>query len=448
MVVFALVGASSVIAGDIGGSRLTAAATSPIQHVVIVLQENHSFDNVLGRLCSEIDQGLIAHEPCDGATSGVLPDGTVIPLGRSPDIVPSTTHTVIGQRRSIDGGKMDGFGLVHGCTKAEKYACYSQFDPEQVPNLTALSEAFAISDRTFEFATTPSWGGHMVLASATLDGFRGDNPKTTLISGLGWGCDSRSDSPWWNGSAFVREPSCIPDQSGRGPYRPSPVPYVPTIFDRLDAAARSWRIYGGTGGPGLPASGYGWTICPTFYECLGSGQRANLVPAAQVLSDAEAGTLPNYAVVTPVLVNSQHNKSSMAAGDDWIGQVVGSIMDGPDWASTAIFVVYDDCGCFYDHVAPPDANTGIRVPMTIVSPYAKPGSTDSKDATFMSMLAFTEHTFGLAPLTAADANAYDYGGSFDFGQHPLSPIELVRVRVPAWEVRFIATHPVEEDDPT
>src|SRR2546422_4724334 len=107
----------------------------------------------------------------------------------------------------------------------------------------------------------------------------------------------------------------------------------------------------------------------------------------------------------------------MLKGDNRIGQAVSAIMTSPQWSSTAIFITYDDCGCFYDHVPPP-AGLGIRVPMVIVSPYAIPGSTDSADASVASMLAFTEHMFGLAPLTSEDANAYDYSNSFGFLQSP------------------------------
>ena len=84
----------------------------------------------------------------------------------------------------------------------------------------------------------------------------------------------------------------------------------------------------------------------------------------------------------------------MAVGDNWIGQVVSAIETGPDWASTAIFLTWDDCGCFYDHVAPP-TGLGIRVPMIMISPYVKAGTTDSNVASFASVLAFTETVFGL-----------------------------------------------------
>jgi phospholipase C len=133
----------------------------------------------------------------------------------------------------------------------------------------------------------------------------------------------------------------------------------------------------------------------------------------------------------------------MAMGDNWIGSVVGAIMSGPQWSSTAIFITYDDCGCFYDPVPPP-AGDGIRSPMVIVSPYARAGFTDSSSASTNSILAFIERTFGLAALGAADRNAYDYSGSFDFSQSPLSSIEMARTKVPARERKAIAETPVRE----
>jgi phospholipase C len=426
-----------------------SSAASPITHVVVIDLENHSFDSILGRLCAQIAAGTITgHDRCDGATTARLSTGAVIPIATSPDLVPGVDHSVSAQTKAVDGGAMDGFNLVSGCG-APKYGCISQFNPSQLPNAAALAERFVISDRTFEFANTPSWAGHMALASATTDGFKGNNPQPstfTTKTGPGWGCDSYKDTPWWNGSAFIEVPSCVPNAQGAGPYRASPVPYVPTIFDRLDGAGLSWKIFGGVGGDG---SGYGWTICPTFYECLGSSQRQNLVPSADVVTAAQDGTLPNMAIVTPTNADSEHNGYSMAVGDNWLGQVVGAIEGGPDWPSTAIFITWDDCGCFYDHVPPAFANEGIRVPMVIASPYARLGLTDSNDATYASILAYVEHNFGLTPLSTGDATAYDYSNAFDYSQSPAtSPVRMVRTKVKAGELRWIAAHPDSADDPT
>ena len=133
--------------------------------MVVVFQENHSFDNVLGAFCAQAAKGRPAHDPCDGATTGVLPDGSVIDLGPASDVVPPVDHRVKSQKVAIDNGTMDGFGLITGCRQKRNYACYTQFDPSQIPNVAALAGEFALSDATFEFSTTPSWVGHIVLAS-------------------------------------------------------------------------------------------------------------------------------------------------------------------------------------------------------------------------------------------------------------------------------------------
>jgi phospholipase C len=198
--------------------------------------------------------------------------------------------------------------------------------------------------------------------------------------------------------------------------------HVPTILDRLDKAGLSWKIYGGTGTPtpnstsAFQTSGWQWAICPTFAECLYSAQRNNLVPATDVLADASAGTLPAYSIITPTTANSQHNGFSMSEGDNYIGQIVSAIQKSPDWSSTVIFITYDDCGCFYDHVNPLayNAQWGIRLPMVIVSPYAKEGYTDRSPTSLTGILTFTERTFGLAPLNATDRTSYAYKNAFCF----------------------------------
>jgi phospholipase C len=119
----------------------------------------------------------------------------------------------------------------------------------------------------------------------------------------------------------------------------------------------------------------------------------------------------------------------MAAGDNWIGKVVDAIEHGPDWRLTAVFITYDDCGCFYDHVAPPEG-LGIRTVMVMVSPWVKAGKTDSHVASIASMLAFTEHVFGLPALTRKDSTAYDFRHAFDYHQRPVKPVPMTHTRVP------------------
>jgi Phosphoesterase family len=400
------------------------AVGTPIKHIVIIYQENHSFDNVLGVLC-------VTDHRCDGATSGKVSNGQIIPLGAATDVVPPIGHKVEHQVTAIDGGKMDRFDLISGCAKTT-YACYVQFSPTQIPNLAALARAFALSDKTFTAGPMPSWGAHLDLVASQMDGFTGDNPtRGTVPPGQGWGCDSKKDTPWISslGRTPIMVPSCVPAQNGGGPYRPSPVKWVPTIMDSLDRAGLTWNF---DAGPGF----YGWAICPTFADCLNGPQHLNVMPSTHILGVAKAGTLPSVSYVIPPGKTSQHNGTSMLVGDNWISKVVSALEAGPEWRSTAVFITYDDCGCFYDHGVPP-AGLGIRVPMVIVSPYARPAFTDSSVATQFSMLAYIEHTFGLAPLSTGDANAYDYNASFNYRQAPLRGILLTQTVVPNSTLRQI-----------
>jgi phospholipase C len=440
-----------------------AVVANPIRHVVVIFQENHSFDDALGAYCTAVAAGTIQrsglNNGCDGLTHATTMPGSPL-LRTMPDVVPLIYHSVKAQRDAIDAGKMDGWLKVTGCTTG---ACLAQRPPAQSPNLTALANGFALSDRTFEHSTSPSWVGHIEVVAATKAGFFGNNPwyragPGVPPQGLAWGCDSNNVAQYGNLTTMV--PSCVPDPTlpvakypYGGAFGPTPVKYVPTIMNRLNGAGLTWKLYAG-GGP-ITASqpkpaGYGWTICPAFAQCLYTQQSKGFVPNSQVLTAAKNGTLPSFSVVTPTNVQSQHNSNSWTAGDNWIGQVVSAIEHGPNWSSTAIFITWDDCGCFYDHVNPLlyGRDWGVRVPMVIVSPYARAGYTDSMPTTFSGILAYTEHTFGLTPLNTSDASAYDFKNSFDYSQTPLTIKAMVTTPILASSKRWIAAHPANKNDPT
>jgi phospholipase C len=419
------------------------AFITPIQHVVVIYQENHSFDNVLGNWCNTFSPAR-----CNGFTGTVkLQNGSLVAMKQSPDVVPQVDHGVQPQVAAIDGGKMDGWALIHGCAASFSYACLTYYTASQIPNLAALAAKFAVSDRTFSMADSPSFGGHLYAVGATTDNFNGNNPLPSKVPpGPGWGCDSKKDAQWIDPvtGKLSQQPACIPDPSlpgvtNGGAYRPTTAKYVPTIMDRLDASGLTWRIYAATS---VQSKSYNWSVCPSYAECLYGPQHKNMVSSEIVLADAAKGTLPNFSLVTPgggVSANaSQHNGASMLAGDNWIGQVVSAIEKGPNWKTTAIFIAYDDCGCFYDHVPPgtnPDrTQQGPRVPLVIVSPYARPAYTDSTPATFASILAYEEHVFGLSPLTSIDAAAYNFANSFNYSQIPLAAPAMVNTPLPPGEI--------------
>jgi Phosphoesterase family len=408
----ALLALALVLAGLAAASlRITTAGGAPsIEHVVVILQENHSFDNVLGQLCIQDHR-----ENCHAASSGENEKGETIPLSKASDVVPGVGHDQKSQLAAMHKGKMDGWENVSGCQQNQ---CYTAYEPSQIPSLAALAREGAISDAFFSRDIVPSWGAHLDFFAQTLDGFVGDNPtKAKHTPGPGWGCDSFLDAAWINPVTHktLKEPSCVPDREGRGPYRKSPVKYVPTIADRLEEAGRTWGIYGAVVSKGKAQGGYIWSTCPTFAECLLGPQKENMHEAAQFMSDAKAGKLPSFSIVTPSTdaegATSQHNGTSMLVGDNYIGKAVAAVKAGADAATTTIFIYYDDCGCFYDHVNPP-AGLGIRSPLVIVSPLAKPGFTDNETATNSSIMAYMETVLHVNPVSEEDRTAYNFHNSF------------------------------------
>jgi len=439
----------------VGARAQAATATGPAQavrHIVVLYQENHSFDETLGKFC-QVHGGR-----CDGYVGPVrLADGSVANMTQSADVVPDVWHDVHQQTLAVDGGAMDGWGGLNGCSASGGYQCLTYYTPNQIPNLAALADKYVVSDRTFSMYNSPSWGGHVYPAAATQDSFTGDLPRPAngVTPGPGWGCDSNLVAPWIDPVTKKQslQPSCIPAQAGtldsrqhpyNGAFKATQAKWVPTIMDRLDAKHLSWKLYSSTSV---------WSICPSFAECLYGPQHANLVPTDNFLDDARANRLPSYSVLLPGPGTSQHNGSSMLGGDNWIGEVLATLQKSSEWSSTVVFITYDDCGCFYDHVAPginPDGTKqGIRMPMVIISPYAKAGYTDTHPATFASILRFTEETFGLTPLSINDRDAYDYANSFNFS----APIAGARVSLAQHPVSQssrlqIAAHPIDPDDPT
>jgi phospholipase C len=434
------VAASPVEPGTPVTSSAVQRAKSPIDHVVIIYEENHSFDDILGQLC------LTRTTPCNGYTGRVrFADGVIAPNVTEPDIVPQAGHGKLSQRQAL----ADKWDLLLGCQRTP-YKCVTHVDPAGIPNIAALANRFAVSDATFGAYVTASYGAHVQLAGGTLDGFiSGSNPvnsRTGARPGPGWGCNSKKDVQWRNGK-FV--PSCIPSPDGGGPYRASPVPYRATIMQRIESAGLSWHIYQGNFTT-HPAD-HAWSICPYFNWCLKN--RFDLAHDSNTASfiQAASGTrpLPNVSFVLPLPATSQHNLTSLAWGDNYIGRIMNAVQRGPHWRSTAVFITWDDCGCFYDHVKPPPGMS-LRNPMIVVSPWVKPVYTDSRIASQpYSMLAFIGHNFGLSSLSPSVSAVYDYANVFDFTQDPLAGIPMTHTPIPRTErARLAHLAPLIRDDPT
>jgi phospholipase C len=431
------------------GSASARLASTPVKHVVVIYLENHSFDNVLGFWCDK-NPGRC---PDGGMPARVtLSNGVVVTPTVDPDTVPAVNHSVNTQLAAmhiVNGvPQMNGWQNIPSihpsrntsCDAATHYQCISGYKPAQIPNLAALASHFAISDNTFSMGNSPSWGGHLYAVLASEDGFLGDIPGPPN-AGPGWGCNTRKVTQWVSPAGVHQTiPSCIPDYSlprakypFGGAFKATPARWVPSILDRLDAAGLSWKIYDGANAPASD----GWAICPSLADCWDTAQQQHMSTLPQFTTDAAKGTLPHFSVIIPGSIDerySQHNLTSMAAGDNWTGQLANDLMKGPEWSSTALFITYDDCGCFYDQGVPrrnPDGTwQGPRSPLVIVSPYARPGYTDTTHTTFAGILAYVEHTFGLAPLSANDKSAYDFSNAFNYAQQPLRPVTMVKRPLP------------------
>jgi phospholipase C len=443
-------------------------ANSPIRHVAVIYLENHSFDNILGYWCDQ-HQGRC---PDGGMPSRVrLSDGHVVRPTVDPDTVPLVNHNVPAQLAAMNivGGvpRMNGWQNIpsvkrardSSCNAASGYQCISGYMPRQIPNLARLATSFAISDNTFSMGNSPSWGGHLYPVLASQDGFLGSIPQPKG-AGPGWGCNSNKTTEWISPTGKKKSvPSCVPDFALNprrypfgGAFRATPVQWERSILDRLDAAGLSWRIYDG-GGSNHPATD-GWAICPSLADCWDTSQRHDMSGFTQFDRDAAHGTLPSFSVIIPGNVDgkySEHNDLSMTAGDNKLGQLMTSIMNSPNWSSTAVFITYDDCGCFYDQGIPrrnPDGTwQGPRSPLVIVSPYARHSYTDTTHTTFAGILAFVEHNFRLAPLGPNDGDAYDFSNTFNYRQAPRRPVRMVIRPLPPSAKRIRITQAML-DDPT
>jgi phospholipase C len=447
------------------GGTPAAAQASPVKHVVVIYLENQTFDSLLGYWCHQHPQRC----PDGGMPSSVtLSDGAVAKPSVMPDRIPQVIHSVASQvtAMNIQDGvpQMNGWqNMPYGdCDAASGYRCVTGAEPAAEPNITGLASHFAISDDFFSLADSPSWGGHLYTVTGSLDGFTGDipRPRKGVKPGPGWGCDSGRVTPWISPRGVRRqEPSCIPDpalaQPNGGAFRATPVKNIPTILDSLGNAGLSWRIYAATQpATGSTSPGYVWSICPSIAECLYTSQKSSLVSSADFAGAASGGSLPAFSVVVPGgpdYPNSCHNVFSLTACDNWVGKLVSAIENGPEWDSTAVFITWDDFGGFYDQVPPPatlNANgqqAGPRVPLMMVSPYAKPGYTDTTPTTFAGILAYTEHNFGLPALGANDADAYDLSNAFDYSQAPLKPARMTTRPLPAWAVHMKLTKAMLDD---
>jgi phospholipase C len=404
---------SACIGGSSGPTTTVPAKVpnGPIEHIVFFIKENRTFDNYFGTFPGT-----------NGATTATTSTGAVVPLHHEADQVPDIDHSSAGAMKAYDGGKMDRFDQIHSSgknegTSGDVYANNSltQFNQSDIPNYWSFAQQFVLGDNMYSSLMGPSFPNHLYSVAAQSGGAI-DNPDTGIgslgHSTNGWGCDVQGQQVKVknsDGTTQIHE-ACFNFQ---------------TLADELDAAHYSWRYYAPPAGQG----GYIWSSFNAIQHIRYGPDWKFVVPTAQFMTDAAAGNLPTVSwIVTPANV-SEHAPASVCVGENWTVEMLDSLMSGPDWSSTAVFLTWDDFGGFYDHVVPQQVDgfgLGFRVPLLVISPYAKRGFIDHTRYEYSSMLRFAEDKLGLQQMTTRDRAASNMMGAFDFSQQPHAPLALQR----------------------
>ena len=378
-----------------------------IQHVIIVMQENRSFDSYFGTY-----PGADGIPMKNGVPTACLPSPKgpcVRPYHNTDDINGGGPHSVANVIADVNGGKMNGFvrqrALARGkCRVPTDPACVRVGKPDvmgyhtaaEIPNYWAYAKHFVLADHMFVPVKSWSLPDHLYMVS-------------------GWSAKCRNRSPM----------SCVNDISG--PWKSGPFGYLvnqelttgTTSVDLawtditwlLHAHHVSWAYYVQKGtqpdcandsavtcasvkqGPRTPGI---WNPLPLFGDVQQDHQLGNIQGLPSYFAAAAAGKLPSVSWITPSNADSEHPPGSIHQGQAYVTAIINAAMKSPDWNSTAIFLSWDDWGGFYDHVVPPrvDKNGyGLRVPAIIISPYAKKGFIDHRTLSSDAYLKFIEDDF-------------------------------------------------------
>ncbi len=433
--------------GLIPGGRSPSGST-PIKHVIVLIQENRSFDNFFA-----------TYPGADGATTGqaaampspiayscasnpkhpvVITKPTTVPLTKVSLVGAGFPHNFgadndldhiydPGYVTELDSGKMDGFDLVRfGANgvgpQAECTYAYQYVDLKDIKPYWDIAKQYVLADHMFDTQGSSSFTGHQdLIAGGTAVNYElskyGDNSVIDNPYNMPWGCDSPSGTI----TALI---------TTAGQYLPTAGPYpcftYETIRDQLDAKKISWKYY--TVAPNKGGAGI-WNAFDAIAAVRHSSEwHSNVTTSPNVIfRDIRAGKLPSVAWVTPDAPNSDHpneiiGKVPTDNGPSWIASVVNAIGGSKYWKSSAIVILWDDSGGFYDHEPPAfydnQGGLGFRIPMLIVSPYVQ-AHVEHTQYESASVLKFIQDNWGLGSLPATpDARAASIGNAFNFSQSP------------------------------
>jgi len=361
----------------------------------------------------------------DTAQSGLMSNGKTVPLQPVPlEALTDIDHSHANWLKEYAGGKMY-FDLGSPGNPTLPYAYVPQSETKP---LWSLAEQYGLADRMFQSNTGPSYAAHQYLIAATSQVgslYADDNPYYANFTPIpitgSWGCDAPA-------GAFL---TMLNPKGGADLVGPFPCINNETIADELAAKNISWREYA----PAIGTAGGSWSAFDAIKHIrYGSGWSNVVSPETTVLTDAPKGNVATVTWVIPTGKNSDHSGNGSNTGPEWVASVVNAFGASPQWNSTAIFILWDDWGGWYDHVVPQQLDVmglGFRVPLIVVSPYAKHGYVSHVNHEAGSILRFVEDAFGLAQMAASDARADNLQDLFDFSQQPARFRAIAVKRSPA-----------------
>ncbi|HEX3369124.1 MAG TPA: alkaline phosphatase family protein [Candidatus Cybelea sp.] len=389
------------------GHRNSGSVGLYIKHVVVIVQENRTFENFFAGYPG-------ANAPMYGYGKDASGKRIKIPLSVvTMEKSPNLPHSFVAGLRMWDNGQMDGFS---------KYgrAGYSYVQRGEIAPYWQMAKQYVLADDMFPTEIGPSYTAHLTLIAGT-DNLSPTKAEVDFPSAAPQDCDSKPGTT----SSFVDEYQIVH-------WRLGPFPcftQFKTMADTLDAANVSWKYYVTK----LMNAGI-WAPFEAIYDVrYGPDWPKDIgAPPYTVLDDIKNGDLANVVWVTPTKIDSDHPGSAGDRGPSWVGAIVNAIGESKYWDSTAIVVVWDDWGGLYDNAPPPQLDfrgLGIRIPCLIVSPYAKKGYVSHTQYEFGSILKFIEQAFSLPPLGATsdgytDVRANSLIDSFDFRAPPRAFIPI------------------------
>jgi phospholipase C len=394
-------------AGGPLGTYVVPKGIHKIKHVIMIMQENRSFDSYFGTYPG-VD-GLPMRNEVPAVCVPNPAGGCAPPYHDTNDVNGGGPHGLPNAVADIDHGKMDGFIAQRDvakatCRVANDPACSGGGIPDvmgyhtaaEIPNYWTYARDFVLQDRMFEPVKTWSLADHMYMVSGWSARCRTSSPMSCANNIIGpYGVNQfgkavheelktgqTSIDLAWTDITWLLDHKHIGwayyVQAGSEPDCPN------DIAETCAVVKQSAKT------PGI------WNPLPLFTDVHTDHQLGNIESLPAYFSAAQSGTLPAVSWVVPSGPDSEHPPASVHRGQAYVTAVINAAMKSPDWNSTAIFLSWDDWGGFYDHVAPPivDQNGyGLRVPGLVISPYAKRGFIDNQTLSSDAYLKFIEDDF-------------------------------------------------------